>query len=239
MSPLKNNRNAQMSMYDSILFFIIICIASGILIHSVQKPSDVEEIIADNTLIRYTEEAFAAIVESTCYRVSYEQYEEDKNNPGEVKKTRITLENRSVPYLLLFDVDARDRLRALHNSDPTLFDENTVEDAIYSLEEGIEKHVNDLMDRMIGDQYYYILDVSYHGSDVLDLRDSRLRISFQPSEPTTSKGSFGGLPKDVVKCPNPNCGALIPKELAACPECDEPLDDDVDIWLFCLSIWRV
>jgi len=190
-SYLGNDGKGQLSLYDAILFFIIICIASAIIITSVRSPSDVDDIKDDNTLTRYTEEAYAAIVKCTCYKVSYDQYDLDEDHPGEVEKSLVTLENKSVPYLLLFDVDARERVRMLNEAGD--FDESTGEDAIYALEEGIEKPVNELVNRMVGYEYFYILKVIYNGSEVFDLRDGRLSKSFQPSEFTTSEGNFGGF----------------------------------------------
>jgi len=167
MKIIKNSKGAQASFFDAMLFFMILGIASAVLIVAVQKPSGMEEIYDDEAQLRYTEAAFSAMVQCTIYDVDY------TDNEGDI----IELHNRTVPYLLLFDLLARQ--------------EKTAD--VSSFENGIEEHINDLLENSNDDKYYYIFEVIYNGSKVFDLRDSRLSSSYQPETFTTADGNFGGF----------------------------------------------
>ncbi|MDP6156966.1 MAG: hypothetical protein QF682_12650 [Candidatus Thermoplasmatota archaeon] len=170
MVNIKYMRKAQASFFDALLFFLILGIASTVLIVAVQKPSGIKEMHNDEAQGRYTEDAFSAVVQCTIYDVDYEEKEE---YGGEI----VVLKNRTVPYLLLFDLLARQK-------------NNTV---ISSLENGIEEHVNHLLKNTNDEKYYYIFDVRYNGISVFDLRDSRISSSYQPETFTTAEGNFGGF----------------------------------------------
>ena len=167
MVNIKDRRGAQASFFDAMLFFMILGIASTVLIVAVQKPSGIEEMHNDEAQIRYTEDAFSAVVQCTIYDVEYKEKDDGI----------IELHNSTVPYLLLFNLLAREN--------------GTAE--ISSLENGIEKHVNDLLEKTKDEKYYYIFEVRYNGNKVFDLRDHRISSSYQPETFTTADGKFGGF----------------------------------------------
>jgi len=175
MPNIKVRRGAQASFFDALLFFMILGIASAVLFVAVQEPSGIDKMHNDEAQIRYTEDAFSAVVQCTIYDVDYiDDYTE-----------RIELNNRTVPYLLLFDLLARQKGTA----------------DVSSLENGIEEHVNDLLEKTNDDKYHYIFEVRYNDTMVFDLRDGRISSSYQPEAFTTAEGSFGGfsgLAKDAT-----------------------------------------
>ncbi len=167
MTNIKDHRGAQASFFDALLFFMILGIASTVLIVAVQKPSGMEEMRDDEAQIRYTEDAFSTVVQCTIYNVDY------MDSNSEI----IELYNRTVPYLLLFDLLAREMGTADKKS----------------LENGIEEHVNDLLKKTNDDKYYYIFEVIHNGSRIFDLRDSRIASTYQPETFTAADGNFGGF----------------------------------------------
>ena len=169
MRRFRYNKFGQASLYDAILFFIILIIASSILTVAVYRSSGTEDTMDDNTIIGYTEGTFAAIMECTFYQTSYQ------TKDGDV----VTLKNKTIPYLLLFDIVSR------RNDDTG----GTTD--VASLEDGVERPIAGLVERLIENQFYYILKVYYDNSEILDIRDDRISPAFQPEEYTTAEGDFG------------------------------------------------
>ncbi len=159
------DRRGQTSLYDAILFFVIITIASAILIVAVQRSSGVEEIKEDKAFVGYAGGAFTAISQSTMYHASYRESGGDE----------VHLYNRSVPFLLLFDVLARER----GSADTT------------SLETGIERPVNELIDNLVDDRYLYVFQVNYNGTVMIHMKDSRVPSWFEPEDFMAEEGKFG------------------------------------------------
>ena len=165
MRRVRYDRKGQASLYDAILFFIILTIASSILTVAVYRSCGNEETLEDKTIIGYTEGTFAAIMECTFYKTRY------TTDSGDI----VILKNKTVPYLILFDIASRRKGTA----------------DVPSLEEGIERPLAELVERMIENQFYYILKVYYDNSEILDIRDERISSVFQPEEYTTAESDFG------------------------------------------------
>lgn len=168
MKRIRKDRRGQVTLYDAILFFIIITIASTMLIVAVTRSSGIEEIKEDKDIVDYTGGAFSAVTHSTMYRVSYRETGGDE----------VVLYNMSIPYLILFDLMARERGAADTGS----------------LEDGVEDKIGEIIDRLVDDRYYFIFRVDYNGTTAMEFRDHRLPPKFEPEEFVNTEKKFGMAP---------------------------------------------
>jgi hypothetical protein len=164
---------AQLGLYDAILFFILITIASGVLYIATLSFTTVPEAEIRGHHIEYAKDSLVIILESTIYNTNY------TNDTGVV----IEITNATVSYLILFDVWAR------HNG------------TIMSVEQ-LEADINTLLRNIIAWKYHYKLNVEYtakepHVSIVFSDMPTGYELPEERYTVTQRIKMIGELPGDV------------------------------------------
>lgn len=132
----KRDESAQTSLFDAMMFFIIMLIASALIFVFSSQAFQTQEVISREDMMTYTEETRSAILQSTIYETHYYDKNDDKieKPPGSTNINGLLLEE----------------LALLDDSVPQ---ENFVE--------GYEKDIKETINRLIRSGYTYALEASY------------------------------------------------------------------------------
>lgn len=160
---LSGNRNAQSTLFDAILFFVIILVASTVLyVYTAQLNESYALTTAEHDS-RYVARLLSTVLGASIRETRY------IDNAGNI----VRLENETVLYLLAFDLSSR--------SDQSV--------STQSLSEGVESAMNDLITNLTSEAYDYALVASY-GDMQLFLSDAVTDMAHLPQSRFTSTSEY-------------------------------------------------
>ena len=133
--PIKNDK-AQASLFDAIMFFIVMLIASMLIFIFSTQAFQTQEVISREDMMRYTEETREAILQSTVHETFYYDIygNEIVKPPGSTNINDLLLEELA------------------------LLDDGVEKE---NFEDGYENDIKNTMDKLVGTGYDYTLQASY------------------------------------------------------------------------------
>jgi hypothetical protein len=130
------DENAQASLFDAVMFFIVMMIASTLIFIFSNQAFQTQEVMSREDMMRYTDETREAILQSTVYETWYQDINGNiiTRPPGSTNINDLLLEE-----LALLD----DGVPKEHFKD------------------GFENNITNTMDKLVGTGYNYVLQASY------------------------------------------------------------------------------
>ncbi len=193
----KDDEYGQMGIMDALLFLIILTVASTVLIVGIVNTTSDHEEKSEDFLIQYTNEALGSIITTTFYRVEYKDWRfKDESGPvtgQNVELYNVTMDNRSVADLMIFDIKARHRIDEAYKVMGSSIDagaKSKMDICILTINTGLEQHINSQIERMIDNNYHYVMTFTY-GNIRVELREEGLPQDYYPEEITTADADLG------------------------------------------------
>lgn len=187
----------QLSLLDALIFFIILTIASSILIAGATTFGPDDSTQKNEWRLAYTDDILGVIMSCTCYRITYTDWElVDENggvNADNIKLYSVTLYNQTFADLLSFDVMARNRISDLYDEmgGSMVSDvEHKLNQVTQSLETNIEDAINFQIARMLEGRNQFLLSVSFN-NEKIELSSGVTQNDLDTEEVTTAQSTIG------------------------------------------------
>ncbi len=136
LKKMVRDEKAQASLFDAVMFFVLMLIASTLIFIFSTQAFQTQEVIGREDVMRYTEETMEAILQSTINDTWYYDINDDKieKPPGSTNINDLLAEE----------------LALLDDGVPKT-----------NFEDGYEKDIKQTLDKLVGTGYDYTLQASY------------------------------------------------------------------------------
>jgi hypothetical protein len=136
LKKMVRDEKAQASLFDAVMFFILMLIASSLIFIFSTQAFQTQEVLSREDMMRYTDDTMEAILQSTINYTWYYDIHGDK-----IEKTQA---GTNIIDLLVEEL--------------ALLDDGVPKE---NFTDGYEKDINITIDKLVGTSYDYVLQVSF------------------------------------------------------------------------------